>query len=258
MSCPDCSDRGIILIDGEAVRCQCVLHRAKTERLIETLPPLLRTHTFDTFSLEHYLPNIADRKVPTRSVRDTAEVALREAQRFVTDFLCGRAEYGLLFTGGVGSGKTFLAAAIVNAIVVKDGAALFVVVPDFLDRIRATYTDRDDVSERDLVEQAKNIPLLVLDDLGAHQYTEWSCQKIYSILNYRLNHMLPVIVTTNLDLEDIKNVLGMRTFSRLCQMCKTIHLEAYEDIRITIRMRQKQTVERTIRVDMGGYGRGAV
>ncbi|HBG22554.1 MAG TPA: AAA family ATPase, partial [Peptococcaceae bacterium] len=46
-----------------------------------------------------------------------------------------------------------------------------------------------------------------------------TCNKIYSLLNYRMNYRLPVVITTNLDLFEIEKHLGKRTTSRIVQMC---------------------------------------
>ncbi|MDD2443679.1 MAG: hypothetical protein PHS52_04170, partial [Desulfotomaculaceae bacterium] len=69
-------------------------------------------------------------------------------------------------------------------------------------------------------------------DLGAHNYTEWTRNRIYSIINYRLNHRLPVIVTTNIVLEDLEEYLGERTTSRLLEMCRPYRLLVDLDIRV--------------------------
>jgi DNA replication protein DnaC len=81
------------------------------------------------------------------------------------------------------------------------------------------------------VERARQAPLLVLDDLGAHNYTDWTRNKIYSIINYRLNHRLPVVATTNISPENLEGYLGERTTSRLLEMCRPYRLLVDLDIR---------------------------
>jgi DNA replication protein DnaC len=130
-----------------------------------------------------------------------------------------------------GSGKTFLAASIANALLAKEYKVLFLVVPDLLDELRASISGRNEASESDLLDIARTVPILILDDLGAHNYTEWSRNRIYSILNYRMNEQLPTIITTNLDFDEIEQYLGERTCSRLLQMCRIFRLTAPQDIR---------------------------
>ena len=140
----------------------------------------------------------------------------------------------MLFTGQVGSGKTYLACCIANALLKKGKGVLFAVVPDLLDEIRSTYDpgrSSGELTEFDHVERARQAPLLVLDDLGAHNYTDWTRNKIYSIINYRLNHRLPVVATTNISPENLEGYLGERTTSRLLEMCRPYRLLVDLDIR---------------------------
>src|SRR5690606_27907594 len=111
----------------------------------------------------------------------------------------------------------FLACAIANYVLSKGKPVLFTVVPDLLDQIKATY-DRSPLVDSDelaILEGARTVDLLILDDLGAHNYTQWTVNKIYSILNYRVNHQLPVVITTNLSLDELDIYLGERTTSRI-------------------------------------------
>ena len=165
---------------------------------------------------------------------EIASVALQTSRNYVIEFMSNPHTDGLLITGQVGSGKTMLACCIANALMKKEQTVLFVVVPDLLDKIKASYDQSrapGTHSEHELIETARSVPLLILDDLGAHNYTEWTRNKIYSILNYRLNHKLPVIITTNINLEDLEEHLGERTTSRIFQMCRSCRLLVDMDIR---------------------------
>jgi len=236
MRCPICQDRGIILRGQTAVRCVCAKQRALANRFSEAhLSPLMRSHTFANFDFRYYSRHHCD-PVKGRSYYETARLAYQAAQEMVEHIKAGRHTDGLLITGQVGSGKTFLACCIANALLDAGKEVLFLVVPDFLDRIRATYDGgRDEFTERDLLDTAREVPLLILDDLGAHQYTPWAQQKLYSVLNHRLNYTLPTVVTTNLDLEELNVHLGERTTSRLVQMCRVCRLAVDLDIRIASR-----------------------
>ena len=109
---------------------------------------------------------------------------------------------------------------------------LFLVVPDLLDELRASFGSKSETSEFDLLDIARTVPVLILDDLGAHNYTDWSRNRIYSILNYRMNEQLPTIITTNLHASEIETYLGVRTWSRLMQMCRVFRLSTEKDIRM--------------------------
>ena len=109
----------------------------------------------------------------------------------------------LVFTGDNGVGKTHLAAAIANHCRAKGIETLFVVVPDLLDHLRYTFGPQSDVSYDELFEGVRTVPLLVLDDLGAHATTSWAQEKLYQIINYRYNAQLATVVTMNISLDEL-------------------------------------------------------
>ena len=77
----------------------------------------------------------------------------------------------LVLLGGYGCGKTHLAAAIANEQIALGRTALFVVVPDLLDHLRATYNPQSPVAYDERFNQVRNAPLLILDDLGTQSST---------------------------------------------------------------------------------------
>ena len=120
----------------------------------------------------------------------------------------------LLFTGGYGSGKTHLAAAIANYRLDKGYAVLFITVPDLLDHLRSTYNPNSPVSYDKRFDELRTAPLLVLDDLGTHSTTAWAKEKLYQLFNHRYVARLPTVVTSSLSLEELEKQ-DPRLFSRL-------------------------------------------
>lgn len=250
MTCKLCEDRGLILKGEVAVPCGCIKQKA-VEKLFKDscLPQNLLNCTLDNFNFKYYT---RDCLYPETGISyyEMAKLAHQAARTFTANFLKDPNTDGLLFTGPVGSGKTFLACCIVNALLKNGHVVLFAVVPDLLDQIRSTYdTGRnpDDITEFDIVDTARQVPLLILDDLGAHNYTDWTRNKIYSIINYRLNHRLPVIVTTNIVLDDLEAYLGERTTSRLFEMCRSYHLMVDLDVRVVLRKEKESKALKEIR-----------
>jgi DNA replication protein DnaC len=242
--CSDCLGRGVIVgADDVAVRCPCMdvqqlNNRFRSARLSQEL----RKCRLEDFKFSYYegkgnsgsSGSSGSSGNSGKSQSDDHLVSARKALQAAKDFVAGVLENphctGLVYTGQAGAGKTYLAASIANELVSRNKNVLFVVVPDLLDEMRATY-DRKDVSEYDLLDSAKTIPVLILDDLGAHNYTDWTRNRIYSILNYRVNENLPTVVTTNLHHAEIAQHLGERTASRLFQMCRMFKLSVPQDIR---------------------------
>jgi DNA replication protein DnaC len=109
----------------------------------------------------------------------------------------------LLLQGGFGCGKTHLAAAIANEAVGMGVPTLFLTVPDLLDTLRFSYDSADTTFEQRF-EQIRNAQLLVLDDFGTQNATGWAQEKLFQIINYRYINRLPLVVTTNLSLDEIE------------------------------------------------------
>jgi len=227
VTCSICGDRGIILQGDTGVPCSCmeqkkILNSFRYARLSRELISC----RFDNFDLDFYNSGTSAKEHTIN-----AQKAVQAAQEFCQNISDNPHEVGLLFSGSVGSGKTFLAAAIANVLIEKQTKLLFLVVPDLLDELRATFDSKSETSEFDLLDIARTIPVLILDDLGAHNYTDWTRNRLYSILNYRTNEKLPTIITTNLSFDEIETHLGERTCSRLLQMCRIFRLSTEKDIR---------------------------
>ncbi len=101
----------------------------------------------------------------------------------------------IVFTGDYGCGKTHLAASVANAISRRGNAVTFVVVPDLLDHLRATFAPGSAVSYDQRFEETRSAPFLVLDDLGTESATPWAREKLFQIIDYRYVARLPTIVT---------------------------------------------------------------
>ncbi|MEE8419141.1 MAG: ATP-binding protein [Dehalococcoidales bacterium] len=109
----------------------------------------------------------------------------------------------LVFQGENGCGKTHLAAAIINYRYHENKAALFIVVPDFLDHLRSTFSPESRISYDQYFETVKNAPLLVLDDFGKQTTTPWAQEKLFQVINHRYNAQLPTVITTNCSADEL-------------------------------------------------------
>lgn len=153
--------------------------------------------TFDTF-----LPDGAG--LP-EDLRQNLRRAFQKASAFAA-----HPEGWLLLTGAYGSGKTHLAAAIAHDVMSRGEPVLFVVVPDLLDYLRATFGPSSETSFDDRFEAVRQSPLLILDDFGSQSATPWAKEKLFQILNFRYVAHLPTVLTTNLRLNEIEPRLRSR------------------------------------------------
>lgn len=117
-----------------------------------------------------------------------------------------------LITGGIGTGKTHLASAITNRFCERGIKVLFATYEQHLQRIR---DEIDSTSLKTYLEKMKTISVLVLDDVGKERRTDWTLRTLYSVINYRYEHMLPTIITTNLEDSEFFTWVGGDVASRL-------------------------------------------
>ena len=130
---------------------------------------------------------------------------------------------GLTLVGNVGTGKTHLAASIANYIIRNHNIKLvFGNVTGLLAEIKATYNKDSDISEMKLLKELKETPLLIIDDLGKEKTSDWTNEVLYLIINYRYENLLPMIITSNLRLEELGSKMGEATISRVLEVNRTI------------------------------------
>ena len=134
---------------------------------------------------------------------------LAEAFRLAREF-AESPEGWLVFQGTNGCGKTHLAAAIRNFRLQQGQPVFFVVVQDFLDHLRSSFSPDSEVHYDELFEKVKNAPLLILDDFGEQSSTPWAQAKLYQLINYRYVASLPTVVTSCLSLDEIETRISSR------------------------------------------------
>jgi DNA replication protein DnaC len=186
---------------GHLEICDCRDSEVKS-RLQQRLYYLSRLDELSALTFESFKSE--GRVGTSEQERKSLEGAYRRAQHFA-----GERQGWLLLQGGYGVGKTHLAAAIANYAAQAGVPTLFLTIPDLLDELRAGYGDGAGGFERRF-EQVRSAPLIVLDDFGTQNATEWSREKLFQILNHRYINRLPVVVTTNMAIEEIDPRLRSR------------------------------------------------
>lgn len=186
---------------GKAVPCECQGAEPDNDRIerlqrYSSLGPLTRL-TFANLIEHGRSVNPRDRELFRNLVQDARAFAEKP-------------EGWILVHGPSGAGKTHVGAAIANRCIERGEPALFVVVPDLLDHLRAAYSPNAELAYDTLFEQVRNAPVLILDDLGTQQATQWAQEKLFQLLNHRYNSRLPTVVTTNLSIDRLDERLRMR------------------------------------------------
>lgn len=158
---------------------------------------------------------------------------------------------GLLFCGTVGSGKTYLACCIANALI--EEYMISVKIRNFAQIINDLQKGGFDLDKNEYIESLTNVSVLILDDLGIERDTSYAKEQVYNIVNSRYLKQKPTIFTTNLPYEKIQNsddgVEYERIYSRIIEMCIPVKVMG-EDFRKRLQKEKlKQNKERLL---MGG------
>ena len=214
-SCPlgVCDGSGWIIDDEDVARqCECRERRiaqARTLGVRRTLPDKYAGVSFDR-------PPISDmaRDQQTRAVVAITKAYIDDLPAQISD---GR---GLWFEGDVGTGKTTLAMLVSKAAIEAGFSVAIYSLPRLLARIRRTYDgDAGELSYLEFFRRLTSVDLLHIDDLGAEKKSDWVLEQLYAIVDERYAANRSIVVTTNLDHEQLKSQIGERTVSRLAQMC---------------------------------------
>lgn len=128
---------------------------------------------------------------------------------------------GLLLFGGVGTGKSFAAACVANAVLDRELPVLFTSIPMIISGLTGMFKE-DRVS---YINSLSRFSLVVIDDLGAERETEFAREVMFDIIDVRYKSGKPLIVTTNLALKDLKEPGSLdlaRIYDRILEMCVPI------------------------------------
>lgn len=202
--CPHCGGSGYV---GSSM-CECLRELCRQEQKKELSSLLGGKESFDGFRLDLYStepdPNLGV------SPRQLMERTFRRCRRYAREF--GAGAPSLLFTGGPGLGKTFLSACIARA--VADNG--FSVVYDTAGKL---FSDFEAVkfggNQQDLTRKYLQCDLLIIDDLGTEMTTQFTQSVLYRVLNDRLLENRPVIVSTNLSDQALRQRYSAPIASRL-------------------------------------------
>lgn len=147
-----------------------------------------------------------------------SEVCMRYAKNFEQ---MQNSNMGLMLYGEVGSGKTFLAACIANALLEQGSRVMMASLPTLIAQMGADFGEE----RADILRRVTNADLLVLDDVGVERDTEYSMEQAYEVINARYKSGKPLVVTTNLSMRDLKGVNALsksRIYDRLKELCHPV------------------------------------
>lgn len=167
---------------------------------------------FDRYSLIN--KDLQNAKLENYKPKDETQLqAKRKAIDYIENFNPEEQQQNLGFFGGVGVGKSHLAKCIADGVIEKEYTAIFVTVPKLLAKLRSSYNKESEFNESEILEVLEKADLLILDDYGTENKTDWAAEKLFDLINTRDG--MNTIITTNFSPEELFEVIGERDFSRL-------------------------------------------
>ena len=199
---------------GQTFPCECQGTKDSAARL----DALRRYSNLGPLSRVSFAATRSDGPLPDAASSHLFRQALDASVKFAD-----RPSGWLVLTGPSGSGKTHLAVAVANRCIELGQTTFFIVVADLLDHLRGAYSPDNPVSYDELFDQVRNVPVLILDDLGSHSTTPWAQEKLFQVINHRFNLALSTVITVRGPLQQLDESLRTRIesvqdFSRVYQL----------------------------------------
>ncbi len=224
-SCPDCKDTGYI----DRKPCHCL-----KQKMIEVafnqseLQSNIRYCDFSNFSLDYYSAEKID-PVSRKSELELAKNALSISKEFVETFKSGKVPNSILFYGNVGTGKTFLSNCIAKELLSCGHSVIYFSATQLFDTLRNSRFSNG--KENNDYEKIFSSDVLIIDDLGTENSTEFTLSQLFSCINQRMIFNKPMIISTNLNILDLKANYTERLSSRIYSSFSLVKF-CGEDIRL--------------------------
>jgi DNA replication protein DnaC len=244
---------------GKIRACECKSPRESLSQARElfnqsNIPFKYRYHRLREFNLQPQYPN------PTKSpelegAKKMAAIALTAAFDRARHFIDAQKKMqtssqsiapadlkGLFLIGPPGTGKSLLAAMILNELILTAqlSCRYVKISRDFFSQLRATFSNdsgtygKTDSVFNDIAKQ----DILVIDDFGIQSDSEWEQRMLYDLVDARYESELPTIITSNIDLEAVQKLFKGRIYSRFTEMLHTVEFFQVRDYRQDIRTNQ--------------------
>lgn len=203
----------------EAKRKEEVERKAEYQRKIEKL-----------FEQSNISKRGLKRTFETFELNDENTKVYAMAKKYVDSWEKYREEgTGLIFIGRYGTGKTHLAFAIANSLLIQGIPVIYETFINLMEKLKESYSNNN-LDYYEIIKLYCECDLLIIDDLGKERLSEWVLEKLFQIVNTRYENMLPIIITTNYTEQELVKRLSLGNdgktaeslVSRLNEICLEI------------------------------------
>ncbi|HRP69233.1 MAG TPA: ATP-binding protein [Turneriella sp.] len=254
-SCPGDQKSPWLYLDestGKIRACACKVPRdnlAKTRSLFtaSNIPKKYRYHRLKEFNLQPLYPNpthAPELEQAKRAATIALTAAFDRARHFIdaqkkisqsNDPISSSDLKGLFLIGPPGTGKSLLAAMILNELILtaRLSCRYVKISRDFFQQLRSTFNnDSSTYGKTETVfNEIAQQDILVIDDFGIQSDSEWEQRMLYDLVDARYEADLPTIITSNIELEAVKNLFKGRIYSRFTEMLHIVEFFAVRDYR---------------------------
>lgn len=165
------------------------------------------------------------------------------AKHYVDEFEKMKKEgRGLILWGPMGTGKTFFAGCIANALIDQGISVYMTKFSRILNKLSAAFSD----DKNAYIDELCKCDLLIIDDLGGERNTDYSIEQLYNVIDSRYLSGKPMIITTNITVKDFKNPEcsdHKRIFDRILERCAAVKIDGVNIREIKMRETQKRIEE---------------
>ena len=140
---------------------------------------------------------------------------------------------GLILYGPVGTGKTYLAACVANALIDEGRKVLMTNFATITNKLQGMWEGK-----QEYINGLNQYSLLIIDDLGADRNTEYMQEQVFNVIDARYSSGLPMIITTNLTEDELKkpaSIGSSRIYERILERCHPIKVNGNNKRRMIIR-----------------------
>ena len=202
---------------GKAQMCECrkAVKKAEQQQALLELSGIVGLKRFAAASFENFCDQVE---------------GVREAKRQAITY-ASRPSGWLVLLGPYGCGKTHLAVSVARYRVEAGDIVLVQTVPDLLDHLRSAFSPHTGQSYDERFEQMRSVDLLVLDDYGTQNDTDWATEKLFQLLNHRYNGEKALVITSNnMNLDGIDPRICSRLYDR--ELATIVRMEDTRDYRV--------------------------